>query len=175
MIKDRSTAVNLLLRYYLIRRLVLKKDILLFRLSCVLFAISSLSMLLSFFGDYNGSAVNVVLAVLTGALFWAGLISGGVLMVLLNRRRKRNEKKQPCGFKEKICRIGAFSFFKNRLAMVADIAMLVLFELILVTVFIPVISQDIILIFMVLFVLSVYMHCVFNGVNYIYIKSINEE
>lgn len=153
----------------------MKKDILLFRLSCVLFAISSLSILLSFFGDYNGSAINVVLAVLTGALFWAGLISGGVLMVLLNRRRKRNEKKQPCGFKEKICRIGAFSFFRNRWAVAADISMACFFVLTLPTMFIPVIGQTIALIFASLFILSVYMHCMLNGVNYIYITSINEE
>ncbi len=152
----------------------MKKDILLFRISCVLFAISSFSILLSFIGDYKGNGISVLFAVLTGVLFWTGLVFGIVSILLVNKHRKKSEKKKSVDYISRIRRTGAASFFSNKLAAKVDIAMVALFILMLVTMFIPAVSQNITLVFVAFFMFSVYMHCMLNGVNYKYINSKNE-
>ena len=153
----------------------MKKDILLFRFSCVLFGISSFSILLSIIGDYKGDSIAVLFAILTGILFWSGLILGVVSILLVNQHRKRFEKRKSINYRKKQHRVGAISFFNNKPAAIADIALVVLLIIILAAMFIPVISQNITIIFLAFLLLSVYMHCMLNGVNFIYIKSIEEE
>lgn len=152
----------------------MKRDVLLFRLSCVMLAISAFSVLLSFAGNYDGNTREVIFAVLTGVLFWGGLIAGIALLFVVNRNRKIYETKKR-ERKAKRRRVGAVSFLSNKPARVADIAMVALFILTLITMFIPSVSQSATLIAAVFLLFSVYMHCMLNGVNFIYIKSLDEE
>lgn len=153
----------------------MKRDIVLFKISCLLMGISSFSILLSFFGDYKGNSIAVIFAVLTGVLFWAGLIFGLFFLLLVNSHRKKYESIESSKRTVKRHRMGIVSFFSNKLAIIADIAMVALFIIFLVTEFIPIISQSVTLIFLAFLLFSVYMHCMLNGVNFIYIKSICEE
>lgn len=152
----------------------MKKDNLLFRICCAMFGISAFSILLSFFGDYNGNQSAVFFAVMTGVLFWGGLILGVVLLFILNNHRKKNKHFRDVG-RTGNQRFGALSFFSNKTAAVFDIAMVVLLILVVISMFIPLMNQGITLALFAFFLFSVYMHSLFNGVNFTYINSLNEE
>lgn len=144
----------------------MNKDKKFFRASCVAFAVSALSILLTFAADYNGNAIAVVFAVLTGALFWLGLVFGIVFLLAVNAGRKANRHyTEPEG-----TRIGLLTFFSNPYARAVDIAMTVMFILALLAALIPAVGQNVTLVFISLFLLSVYMHAMLNGRNYRYIK-----
>ncbi len=152
----------------------MKKDIILFRLSYFMLFISSFSILLSFLGDYNGNLFNLIFAIATGVLFWGGLVLGYVFLMLVNSSRKKYEAKNHINVRAKK-RAGAFTFFSNKPAKVFDLSMI--FFLILTVIFlcIPLFNQAIALIFLALFVFSLHMHCILNGINFIYIKNIRSK
>ena len=150
----------------------MKKEKTLFKLSCVSFVISALSVLLTFVADYKGNAIQVVLAVMTGVLFWAGLIAGMAFLLVLNSKRRKDKK---YGSKERGARIGLISFFENRAAMVFDCAMALFFILMLLSIFIPGIGQNVTLVLISLLLASACMHSMLNGLNYRYIKSVDKE
>lgn len=150
----------------------MKKDILLFKLACFCFGLSAFSMILSFFGDYKGDRLAVTFAVLTGLLFWFGLILGAVLLFIVNQHRKKYVSNRRTLAKK---RIGAIHFLSNQWAAIADITLLGSFVLMLAVMFIPGVGQSIATVLFSFLLFAIYMHCVLNGINFIYIKSINEE
>ena len=152
----------------------MKRDSLFFKISCASYCVSALSVLLAFLGDYKGNGAAVFFAVLTGVLFWGGIIAGTVLLVLVNNHRRKNFS-TPKDRRTDWRRFGILNFFSNRIAQVIDIAMGAFFVLFLVSMFIPAVSQNISLVLFSLLLLSAFMHSMFNGVNYIYIIHINEE
>lgn len=114
---------------------------------------------------YNGANG---LLYFTGSSFWLGLILAIVSMMLLDINRRRNVK-----FQEKykgLKQFGLVNFFKNKPARIFDIVAAVSF---FVNVMIQIINVNKTLIFIgiSLFIFSFGMHCILNGVNYIYIKS----
>ena len=72
-------------------------------------------------------------------------------------------------------RFGALSFFSNKIAAIFDVSMVVLFLLVVISMFIPFAGQSITLVLFAFLLFTVYMHSMFNGVNFTYINSINEE
>ena len=152
----------------------MRKDNILFRASCALLGISALSVFISFLGDYKGNSMAVFFAVLTGVLFWGCLIMGIVLLLILNTHRKKNRKFRDAG-RMGNRRFGALSFFSNKIAAIFDVSMVVLFLLVVISMFIPFAGQSITLVLFAFLLFTVYMHSMFNGVNFTYINSINEE
>lgn len=148
----------------------MKRDKLLFRLSCIAFAISPLSLLLKFAADYKGDAVAVTFAVLTGVLFYSGLILGIVFLVLVNISRKRSKANANGRFKEG--GIGLLRFFSNRTAMIFDTAMIILFILTVLSAINEDIRERFTIVLASFLLMTVYMHSMFNGMNYKYIKSL---
>ena len=151
----------------------MKRDVFLFRFSCASFAVSSFSILLYYVGDYEGNSVQKLFAFLTGFLFWAGLLAGVVSLILVNTHRKKNKSINLTRNLKK--RMGIISFMSNLPAAISDAAMVVLFILILATLFIPLIGEEIKIILLTFLLCSVYMHSMLNGVNFKYINLINEE
>ncbi len=152
----------------------MKIDKKLFKVSVASFAISALSMLFSIWGDYRGNNFEKTLALLISILFWGGLLFGTGLLVIVNAHRKNYEKHLKNNGKKKH-HIGILTFFRNKTASIFDIAMFVLFVLFMVTVFVPAINENVILITGPLFLFSVYMHALFNGVNFIYIRTVSHK
>ena len=145
----------------------MERDKALFKYACVSFGVSAFAWLLSPFGDYKGSALAVFVAILVGVLFWLGLIAGIVLIMMINSHRKKN-----AGANAKSTgRPGAFRFFSNRKAMIADIAMIVFLVVLIVLSFVRIKEQSLFMIAFAFFLFSLYMHCVLNGTNYQYIMS----
>ena len=145
----------------------MKANRIMFNCSCVLFVLSALSLLLTVAGSFSGKAPEVMTAVIAASLFWVGLLSAIVLLIIVNQRR-RVDKNRP---NEKKQRVGAFCFFSNKIAMVFDILTALFFIASAVTMFIPSVSEYITLILFVMFLIFAYMHSMLNGVNFKYIYS----
>ncbi len=128
---------------------------------------SSFSLILSYFGDYQGNIINVIMAYAVGVLFWLGLIIGYVLLFILSKHRKAKTK-------AKKCKPGIIVFFSNKPAKIADLTMVGSLILTLAFTFIPFLSFGIETVFLAILVFSIHMHCLFNGVNFKYINSINK-
>lgn len=132
--------------------------------------ISSFSILLSFFGDYNGSVLNVIMAYAVGILFWVFMLAAYILLIILNSKRKKSRNTAGNNPRKDGKRHlpGAFRFFSNKYAAVADISMILFLILTVVFAFIPVLNQLLEIIFISFFIFSLHMHCILNGVNFTY-------
>lgn len=150
----------------------------------VMLFISSFSLLLSFFGDYNGNAFNIIMAYAVGVLFWGLFIASYVLLAVLNSKRKKleAEKKEEnvnnteehsnryAASRKKSRKPGIITFCSNKYAMIFDILMILMLILTVVFSFIPALSSIAVICFAVL-IFSIHMHCVLNGVNFRYIHN----
>ncbi len=152
----------------------MKKDILLMKLVVSLLMVSSVSILFAIFADVDGNTANVIMAYAGAGLFWLTLIAGYVLLGVVSGHRKKydNTQKYSQGHMKVSSRPGAFCFFSNKLAMIADIAMLASFVITLMFIFIPSFNQNVAVFFVAILIFSVHMHCILNGVNFRYIKSL---
>ena len=107
---------------------------------------------------------------ISGILFWIGLVSGSVLLVIVNSLRKEFFKKNDISYKNtKKSRPGIFRFFSNRLAMIVDIICGAAF---LGTVISMIATRGygyICYPFISLTVFSFVLHCIFNGKNFDFI------
>lgn len=145
-------------------------------------AVSSFSLILATFGDYNGSTANIITAVIAGLLFWLFLILGYVLLAMISKHRKQYEKKavdfqtnRTRGTENKK-KPGVICFFSNKYASIADVVMVISIILTLVIVLlIPKTPQMLQLLLISLTVFSIHMHCVLNGINFKYIRKLSKK
>ena len=146
------------------------------RLTILFLAISSFSLLLITVSDYSGSAFNVVMAVLTGILFWLFLILGYLMLAAVSRRRKEYERENRESRRKRSNnkkRPGVFCFFSNPYATAADVAMAVLTVALIVLMFIPEKSMTPKLIVVPTLIFSAHMHGILNGVNFAYTNKLS--
>ncbi len=149
---------------------MLNKDARLLKAAIISLSISSFSLFFSFFGSYSGNVFNLIMALMTGIFFWLGLIVGYMLLAIINFHRKcsknsLNQKSKP----------GIICIFSNKYAVVADIAMVLFLILSLLFLFIPPLSKSIAIVFVSIFLFSLHMHCILNGVNFRYINSVDKK
>ena len=142
-------------------------------------AVSSFSLILSSIGNYKGNTINVIAAILAGSFFWLFLIGGYLLFALISGHRKEYEKlKKDSGnsrrVKRRNNRPGIICFFSNKYAAVADFALFISFFLILLFLFIPSVSRNIVIIMISVFVYSLHMHSILNGRNFKYIVQLSK-
>lgn len=135
--------------------------------------ISSFSIILVFFGDYEGELINCICAYLVGIGFWGGLIFAYVLFGVLNARRKKQLKSTENLNTEK--RPGIICFFSNKYAKVFDILLVISLLLTVVFMFVPFLNQDAVIISLSVFLFSLHMHSILNGINFKYIQNQKEE
>lgn len=150
-------------------------DIKLIKAVIISLFISSFSLLLSFFGDYSGNAFNIIMAYAVGILFWAGLIVGYVLLLIINSHRKKQmnaSKKNTSAVRKS--RPGIIVFLSNKYAFIADLTMGVTFILTIVFLFIPLFNYGLAVVFGSVLLFSIHMHCLFNGMNFKYINTLNK-
>ena len=139
-------------------------------LSVISFCLSSLAILISIYTIFSNEQGNMT--VIYGAVFWAGFIAGFVFQIPIQRKRKRDSR-----YKRVDKRFLFLRFFRNKPAIVFDILLILgAFILVLCTAmfFLKVAVFTVIgnmltpaAVFAVL--LSLEMHCLFNGKNYEYI------
>lgn len=147
----------------------MKQTIKLMKLSLICIAVSSLSLICVTFADFNGSGFQRFAAFFTGVVFWALLIAGYILLLLVSKRRKADKN---VAVTDK--RPGIICFFTGKKAKIADIAMFAAILLFLLFMFIPV-GTALRIISIALLVLTIQLHCILNGVNYRYIRLLAKE
>lgn len=107
---------------------------------------------------------------ISGIVFWAGLVSGSVLQVIVNARRKAFFRKNNISYRNtKKSRAGIFRVFSNRPAKIADI---LCGAALVATVISMIVTRGygyICYVFISLTVFSFVLHCVFNGKNFDFI------
>lgn len=118
------------------------------------FLISSISLSLTSFVSYEDGTAKIVFSIIVGLLFWIGLAVGIILNFMLkNKTKNRLENEKG---------IGLICFFKNKIAICFDVAMI--FLLVASIVVIAIQTESFIgSIVIALFVFSFEMHCIFNG------------
>ncbi len=142
--------------------------------SIVGFLILSVSFLLMPVDSNDAQGKIGVISLLSGIMFYLGLIIGIVMQISASVSCKKVIKKS--GIKEKIegqPKIGLISFFQNKLAKIFDVLKAIsLIGLIVVISFITS-TGYICYVLIATLVFSFFMHCIFNGKNYFYVS--NEE
>lgn len=103
------------------------------------------------------------LILLTGLLFWVSATSGYVLIAVANRERKWFIVHRGDGNLKMGCRSGLFTFFTNIPATVADVVMVCSILALGVIKIMDLYDAYIVYIVFFLLVLSLNMHCMFNG------------
>lgn len=149
----------------------MKGDINKFKASLVMLTVSPLSLLILLFVSFEGESVNIPLICIAEVIFWGCMIAGYVLLAMINKSRKSKIRGKQALKKSKP---GIVCFFSNRFAIVFDIIMGLSFILTVIFWIFPVLNCAVIEIFAV-FLFSLHMHSIFNGVNYKYIKSISDK
>lgn len=140
-----------------------KADRRLLAISIIGYVFLSVSVLLMPAG--NGALRETPWRYLPGGLFWLSLLVGIIPQFVLSARYRSWRKKQAGGKKrpEKSQRIGLISFFRNPLARVADI-LLILSIVALATVMLLISNTSYVCyILLALTIFSFCMHCILNG------------
>lgn len=143
--------------------------------SIVCYCVMSLNFLIMPVGNSVTDKSMRWLDILTGLIFWLGLIFGSVLYVIFSRECKKwykNNKGNKDIYKEK--KIGLISFFSNRMALVADICLIISILLFAVLMIFTDRTSYICFISIMLLVFSFTMHCILNGKSFFVYEYVNK-
>lgn len=110
---------------------------------------------------------------MTGAIFWTSMLIGYGFIFVIDSRRKRFIKQNKLQQKQTKLLPGAIRFFSNRPASIFDILFVISLVGLITCEFTSYKGEMVTYVLLALVVLSFHLHCMFNGKNYIYIKTIN--
>lgn len=111
----------------------------------------------------SASYENRFSVVVVGLLFWLSGIAGYASIIMANKERKWYVTNQLGEEISMGCRSGVITFFANIPATVADVAMMTSFLLFVVINFTEYKDSYLSYVLLFLFLLSINMHCLFNG------------
>lgn len=151
-----------------------KRDKRLLILSLICLGISSFSILGVVNASYDENYGSKALAITVAVAFWAGLIIGYVLLIMLNKNRRASAVKIG-RFKTGGCQFGIFKFFRNKEAIIADVIMLLSLVLFIIFRILDNVSVYLDLTVIALLIYSFHLHCILNGQNYRYIKLLKND
>lgn len=136
------------------------------------FLASPLSLILVLFIDLDGGILDRVLSYMIAGIFWLGIIAGVLFLTLTIKEKNYAVKKiKKRGNRvRKFKNIGIISFFRNNIASVADIFLLLMIILLIVLIIFKVNIEWLVILNIVFLYLSIILHSFFNGKNYRYIK-----
>lgn len=140
---------------------------LLFVLSVICMALLSASFLVMPYGSEQSLAGDNTFLILSGLLFWIPLVGACTCLLLVNRERKKQDKRKnkPRWFQT----VGIIRFFTNKPAALADA--LWIGSLTGFIVFMAVNQTGYgVYVFLCLTVFTLQLHCVLNGENYKFVK-----
>lgn len=146
----------------------------LFYTSVISIGLSALSLSFIPFGSFAGSDFQRIIAYIIGIVFWLGIIVGYCLFIIVARTRKKSKKQKLLPKTENI-RIGVLSFFKTFPGMIADIVCAISVVALIITVVFGNSSTWIVYVLVSVLIFSIQMHGIFNGINFVYIKSYKKE
>lgn len=122
--------------------------------------------------NINGIGVSRVFAYVIGALFWLSVIAEQIFFWRANLfRHKLEMQMQKNGGKIIKRRIGIISFFKNKEAVIVDIILFMSVIAVAIILILNIMSDWLIILCLAILFISFNLHCILNGINYMYIKS----
>ncbi|MBR2100731.1 MAG: hypothetical protein IJ927_05390 [Eubacterium sp.] len=135
--------------------------------------IMSVDFLLMPIGISNPVKNYRALDIITGLIFWIGLIAGITLFVLYSKKCKKLFEQSSLNTASKK-RIGLISFFSNRAAMISDIVCILSLILFAVLMIFTKRTAYICYIVLAILVFSFVCHCILNGRAYFKHQKLNE-
>lgn len=141
----------------------------LFVVQVVLLAIFAGSVLAMYFTDkLNGENIYNMVLYINAAVFWLSLILFIMISCMINRNRKKDNKRGK--HRRKSHRVGLVNFFQNKPAIIMDCIMIL--SIVLLIILTKINIQEIFWAFcnISILIFSFGMHCILNGINYSYIK-----
>lgn len=136
---------------------IIKQINLLFYLSVFCFTCLSSTVLFMPFANER------IHTVIVGIVFWGMAIVGTALIIMANSQRKWFIKTKMNGNVKMDCRPGIVTFFSNTPATVADVAMIISFVVFVIFMFTKIKYEYASYVALFMFLLSLSMHCLFNG------------
>lgn len=146
----------------------IKRDKKIFSLSCICLVISSISLLGVAKGSFNEFDGSRAVAFAVALTFWIGLISGYILLCVVNSHRKKYEASKKSRRNTTGC--GLIRFFSNSAAMVVDSILIITLVLFVLFRVLNNISIYFDLTVIALLICSIHLHGLFNGKNFKYIN-----
>jgi hypothetical protein len=137
----------------------------LFLMSLCLYWLIPLAFFLMIFADFNASGFRRGLAYGVGALFWTGVLSGTVVLAIMNRTRKHDRKSRSIDGLP-----GILSFFKTRQGKLTDKIFIPFAVLSLITALVDRVPQQLRFFIWSVTLFLLVAHSALNGKNYIYMK-----
>ena len=131
------------------------------RISELCFVMSSSSFLFIPTSNFNGSYTQQITAYLVGILFWGGLLSGIVSLIILDFKRRKTKFRKSC------CP-GMLRFFRNKKAKICDFCMIASVLAFIISEKQLGLYHTLSLVLLTVTVLSIYFHSILNGNNYAY-------
>lgn len=104
-----------------------------------------------------------IMVILIGLCFWIPAITGYVLIAVANQERKHISNQELDGNVKMDCYPGIITFFSNVPATVFDVAMILSFLMLIIINFTDWKYEYVTYVLLFLMVLSLNMHCLFNG------------
>lgn len=141
---------------------------------CIWFGTFSLLWIIFLHKIHDESAYKIV-SYIIGAVFWLSLITGQVLFWLADTKRKRYIiDSNKLSESKNICKIGLLSFGVTSAGKITDIILLISVLVFIIFLFTGNNGNEMIALISVLF-LVFQLHCLYNGRNYIFLKSYNKK
>ena len=137
----------------------------LFWFAVLFISLMSASVLLMSFAIQMGEQDREV-TVLTGIIFWLSAIAGYVMIAIADTQRKRFIIQKADGDVKMSSRPGILTFFSNVPATVFDVMMILSFLMLVIINFTDLRYEYIAYVLLFMVVLSLNMHCLFNGKIY---------
>jgi len=132
-----------------------------FFFSIIGFFISSATVWFIPLVSFDGELWQRIAAYILGASFWLGLIAGFAFLVILNLMRRKEKHRASIPF---------IWFFRNKIALVFDIALVIGLAGVIVMLFVDGLNQWMSAGILFTFIFSLEMHGMFNGENYKFVS-----
>ncbi len=147
----------------------------LFRMNAITIALAVLESLLILIiplVGLEGTTAQKVFSFIIAALFWGSIVAEIIMVVLTSKERRYMEKQK---YRSRVLgrsRPGALNFFKNRESVIADVILIISIVAIVVLVWKNINNPPWLITGSVAaLLLSINLHCIFNGKNYRYLKA----
>lgn len=145
-------------------------DLLWLAVSIVSYLLMAVMFLLMPIDNMVPSLKDSRIIVIVGIGFWVFLILGIAAQVILSGRRKAWYRTQHINEKRSsVRRVGLISFFSNKIAVVADIAMVISLIGLVASVIITKATGYTCYVFLAIFSFSFCLHCILNGKVYYHV------
>lgn len=148
------------------KRINYKIKRLIFAFNVIFLIMISISVLFMPFNSRTDGVTNI--KIITGVMFWLGLIGTILFACLINYFRRKDKLFNKAA--EKYNKLGLTHFFQNPLAKIFDsLLIIVLIGFILSLIFDVVLTIKFIFISAIIFTFG--MHCMLNGINFVYVMN----